>query len=98
MINDTIEAIYAKGVLRPLEPLPLAEHTCVHIRIVAGAPSPEFERQKVRMALLAAGVIHSHEETEQVPAVSEEEMLHAANALGAAGPLSDVIIAAREER
>ena len=97
-MNDTIAAIYEKGVLRPLEPLPLAEHTRVQIRIVAEAASPEAERQKVRMALLAAGVIHPHADKEQVPAVSEEEMLNAANALGAAGPLSDVIIAAREER
>jgi predicted DNA-binding antitoxin AbrB/MazE fold protein len=97
-MNDTIAAIYEKGVIRPLEPLTLAEHTRVQIRIVPEATNPEAERQKVRTALLTASVIHPHEDQEQVPVVSEEEMLNAANALGAAGPLSDVIIAAREER
>jgi predicted DNA-binding antitoxin AbrB/MazE fold protein len=97
-MSETIAAIYEKGVLRPLEPLSLAEHTRVQIQIVADSASPADERQKVRMALLAAGVIHPHGNIEQTSAVSEEEMIGAANAIGAAGPLSDVIIAAREER
>ena len=97
-MNETIAAIYEKGVLRPLVPLSLAEHTRVHIHIVAESASVVADRQDVRLALLAAGVIRPHEDGEQIPEVSEEDMLRTANALGAAGPLSDVIIAAREER
>jgi len=97
-MNETITAVYERGVLRPLAPLLLPEHTQVKIRIVEQVPSLREERQRVRQALLAASIIRPHSPIEPVPPVSEAQLAAAANALAAAGPLSELIIAERDGR
>ena len=97
-MNGTIAAIYEQGVLRPLIPLALPERTRVRIQIVAQSPAAQEERQRVRQALLDANVILPRPPAETVRPVSEAQMEEAANALSAAGPLSEIIIAAREGR
>ena len=97
-MSETITAVYERGVLRPLSPLLMPEHTHVEIRIVEQIPSRGEERQRVRQALLAAGIIRPHSPIEPVPPVSETQLAAAANALAAAGPLSELIIAERDGR
>jgi predicted DNA-binding antitoxin AbrB/MazE fold protein len=97
-MNETISAIYEKGILRPLTPLLLPERTRVQIQIVAQSPDDQEERQRVRQILLDAGVIRSHPSVEPTRPVSETQLAAAADALGAAGPISELIIAEREGR
>ncbi len=96
-MNGTITVVYENGVLRPLTPLSLPEHTRIEIQIVEQAPAATAEREQVRQALLAAGIIRPQTMTESVQPVSETALAAAAQALGQAGPLSDLIIAEREE-
>jgi len=97
-MKETIAAIYEQGVLRPLTPLALPEHTRVQIQIVALVPAVQEERHRVRQALLDAGVIRPRPTIEPVQPVSEAQLAAAADALAAAGPLSELIIAEREGR
>jgi predicted DNA-binding antitoxin AbrB/MazE fold protein len=98
MMNETISAIYEKGILRPLTPLLLPEHTRVQIQIIAQSPDVQEERQRVRQILLSAGVIRSRPPVEPIRPVSEAQLAAAAAALGTAGPISELIIAEREGR
>ena len=96
-MGEMITAIYEKGVLRPTRRLALPERARVGLHIVIQYENEADERQKVRQALLNAGVIQPHPLTTP-PAVTETDLLAAAQALGAAGPLSTVILADREGR
>lgn len=97
-MNSTITAVYENGVLRPLTPLTLPEHSRVELQIVTQAAAPP-DREQVRQALLAAGVIHPQPAPEERPVViSEAELTAAAEALGRPGPLSVLIISEREGR
>jgi predicted DNA-binding antitoxin AbrB/MazE fold protein len=93
-----IEAIYEDGVLRPLKPLSLPEHARVRIQIIAQDTVFGQERERVREALLAAGVIRAHSPAETIEPASEDQLAAAAEALAVAGPLSEQIIAERNER
>ena len=97
MMNGIITAIYENGVLRPLTPLALPEHAQVELQILK-QPTGEEEREKVRQALIIAGIIRPRPVTETPPSVSETTLAAAAQSLGQAGPLSDLIIAEREGR
>jgi len=97
-LNETITAIYEQGVLRPLTPLALPEHTRIQIQIVAQPTVVQEERHRVRQALLAAGIIQPRPPVEPVQPVSEAQLTEAANALAVAGPLSELVIAEREGR
>jgi predicted DNA-binding antitoxin AbrB/MazE fold protein len=98
-MNETITVIYEQGVLRPTLPLSLPEHAQVQIQIIT-PPNPvqDAERRRVRQVLLQAGIIQSHTPTQAVPSVSDAQLAAAADALAAAGPLSDLIIAERGAR
>jgi predicted DNA-binding antitoxin AbrB/MazE fold protein len=97
-MNGTVPAIYEQGVLRPLIPLHLPEHAHVQVQIVVPSPGAEEERQRVRQALLDAGVIRPRSSVEPVQPVSEARLAAAAEALATAGPLSELIIAERDGR
>jgi predicted DNA-binding antitoxin AbrB/MazE fold protein len=97
-MSETIAAIYEQGVLRPLTPLLLPERTRVQIQIVVQPQAAQEERQQVRQALLDAGVIQSCPPVESIRPISETRLAEVANALAAAGPLSELIIAEREGR
>ncbi len=99
-MSETITVIYEQGVLRPLLPLSLPEHVPVQIQIItppADAARDE-ERRRVRQVLIDAGIIQSPSPTSEAPSISEAQLTAAAEALAAAGPLSDLIIAEREGR
>ena len=95
-MNQTIAAIYEQGMLRPLTPLLMPERTRVQIQIISQSSDVE-ERQRVRQVLLDAGVIQPRPQAEPVPPISEAQLEAAARALAMAGPLSEQIIAARDE-
>jgi predicted DNA-binding antitoxin AbrB/MazE fold protein len=96
-MNRIITVVYENGVLRPLTPLSLPEHTRIEIQIVEQAPTATSEREQVRQALLEAGIIRLQTTTEPVQPVSETVLAAAAQTLGQAGPLSNLIIAERVE-
>lgn len=96
-MSDAIAVIYEGGVLRPLHPLPWPEHTRLEVRLVRRQRGSDT-RQQVYDVLEAAGVIGASPPPEPLPMVSEAQLVAAAKALGAAGPLSELIIAEREGR
>ena len=71
-MSETITAIYEKGMLRPLLPLSLPEHTQVQIQIIT--PAKDTKRRRVHQALLDAGIIQPHPPAQAVPLVSEEQL------------------------
>ncbi len=96
-MSEIVTAIYEQGVLRPLTPLSLPENARVQIQIIEQLSNTE-ERQRVRQALLEAGVIRPQALVEPVEPVTEAELIAAAKALAVAGPLSELILAERDER
>lgn len=70
----------------------------MQIRIIGQETDLENERRRVREALLAAGVIRARSPIEAAGSVLEEQLAAAAEALALAGPLSEQIIAARNDR
>ncbi len=94
-MSEAISVIYEGGVLRPLQPLPFPEHTRLEVRMVRRRRDVDA-RQRVYDVLEAAGVIAPASPVEPLPAISEAQLAAAAKALGAAGPLSEWIIAERE--
>jgi len=97
-MGQAITAMYEKGVLRPLLPLRLKEHSLVQIQVISEPPAEEAEREDVLRVLLEAGVIRPHPPAPQRAPVDEGRLEAARKALGAAGPLSELIIAERDGR
>jgi len=100
-MTTMITAIYEEGVLRPLTPLSLPEHSRVRIQ-VEQVPTPEettAHRRRVREALIAAGL--SRPLSIPLPAaspLSSERREELARAFSTGGPLSKLIIEEREGR
>ena len=69
-----VEAVYEKGMLRPLEPLPLAEHQHVKVTVseMPGDPLASLIDQnfqeEARQQIPAAGYIPTHEEVRRMTA------------------------------
>ena len=86
-----IEAIYEKGMLRPLEPLPLAEnqHVKVMVSDIPGDPLASMIDQtflkQAHKEVAAASHIPTHEEVRRLTAKDRSSW-------------SEAIIAEREER
>jgi predicted DNA-binding antitoxin AbrB/MazE fold protein len=97
-MTEVITAIYEQRVLRPLTPLHLPEHTRVEIQVAVQAATGLEAHQRVRAALQATGLAGDTPADEKLVPVSEEQLAAAAQALGEAGPLSELIIAEREGR
>jgi predicted DNA-binding antitoxin AbrB/MazE fold protein len=99
--NGTITAIYENGVLRPLTPLTLPEHTHVQIqvrRVLKPTDVPEH-RRRVSEALVVAGLSLP---TSDIPSVSSpistERREELARLFATGRPLSELIIEEREGR
>ena len=99
-MSETVAAIYEHGVLRPLTPLDLPEHAHIQIKIVVQplTTTTASERSRVRQALLDAGIIGPRVPVGLASPVPETQLVAAARALAAAGPLSELIIAERDGR
>lgn len=101
-MSQTITAIYANGVLRPVVPLDLPEHTQVEIELKQ-VTMPEVEqsneRRRVLQALAEAGVIINLPLEPFPPSpLSREERERLAKVLSVGKPLSEIIIEEREGR
>jgi predicted DNA-binding antitoxin AbrB/MazE fold protein len=97
----TVMAIYENGVLRPLTPLALPEHTRVQIHVwqVPVPTDAAGHHRQVREALVAAGL--SLPSSPLPPAsspISAERREELARLFAAGRPLSELIIEEREGR
>lgn len=101
-MNVTTEAIYEHGTLRLLSPLELPEQTHVRVSVVwEDIPAIPDERLKVETLLIAAGLMKPRslaEANDDIVYVRAERQAELAQLLGKLGPLSDYIIAERDER
>jgi len=83
-----ITAIYEQGRLRPLQKLSLRENQTVQLRIL----TPENEAEAALTALVEAGLVKPAPPADLPPEVSPALLRQAADALGAAGSVSALII------
>jgi predicted DNA-binding antitoxin AbrB/MazE fold protein len=97
-MNESIAVIYEGGVLRPLQPLALPEHSRLEVRLVRRRRPTGDQRKLAYDALQAAGIISAQLPAEDLPTISEAQLAAAARDLSVAGPLSELIIAEREGR
>ncbi|MDO8972004.1 MAG: DUF104 domain-containing protein [Saprospiraceae bacterium] len=93
-MTEIITAIYEKGNLRLLKPLPLPDKSEIQIQILN---LPSTERQKARSVLVEAGILVEPAQLQKASPVSEEALSLSAMRLAQAGSLSEQIIAARDE-
>ena len=98
---ETVTAVYEHGVLRPLTPLHLPEHSQVEIevRLIHGTLDAHARRDQVRTALDAAGILAPGTPSALAP-LPEAERAALAEQLVVPGatPLSQMIMEDREER
>jgi predicted DNA-binding antitoxin AbrB/MazE fold protein len=97
----TITAVYENGVLRPLSPLALPEHSQVELAVQAVTAPAQAARERVRAALARAGVLAERSATEQtVLPLGSDERAVLAQRLADAGvaPLSAAILDERAGR
>ena len=97
-MKESIAVIYEGGVLRPLQPLALPEHSRLEVQIVRRRRSTDDQRKLAYDTLQAAGIIGAQLPVEDLPMISEAQLAAAAHDLAVAGPLSELIIAEREGR
>jgi predicted DNA-binding antitoxin AbrB/MazE fold protein len=97
-MGQAITVMYEKGVFRPLMPLRLKDRSLVQIQIISEPQAEEAEREEALRVLREAGVIRPHPPAPQRVPVDEGRLEAARKALGAAGPLSELIIAERDGR
>ncbi len=100
-MTKTVTAVYEHGVLRPLTPLDLPEHSQVEIdvRTIHDTPDAHARREQVRAALAAAGILAPVTPVAAAP-LTEAERAELAERLAVPGatPLSQIIIEEREGR
>ena len=93
---EQIAVVYERGVLRPLHPLTIPNHTRLNIQIMPQKAQKTDREQSLQM-LLDAGLLYTAPpSTEQL--VSDIELRAAAVAIGADGSLSADVIAERDEQ
>ena len=100
-MDQIITAIYENGVLRPLTPLTLPEHTEVEILIkpLPSTAAAETHRHRVRKVLSAAGLVLPEPDTPPlVQPLSITERHELARRIPTGRPLSEIIIEEREGR
>ncbi len=101
-MSQTITAIYANGVLRPITPLDLPEWAQVEIevkRVTALEIEQINERRRVIQALAEAGIIINLPLEPFPPSLlSLEERERLAKVLSVGKPLSEIIIEEHEGR
>jgi predicted DNA-binding antitoxin AbrB/MazE fold protein len=97
---DLITAIYENGVLRPIMPLALPEHSRVQIQIQAppAVDSPAEHRRRVHEVLVAAGLnLPRPPVPPDVKPLSAERREELAQRFATDQPMADLIREEREE-
>jgi predicted DNA-binding antitoxin AbrB/MazE fold protein len=95
-MNTILTAVYEEGMLKPLQPLTLPEHSRVRLQIIEAEENDGAGR--VETALIAAGLIKPLDPPPDLPHISEERLAEIADRYAVGGALSEVIIAEREGR
>lgn len=98
---ETVTAVYEDGVLRPLTPLHVPEHSQVEIevRTISSSPDTHARREQVRAALDAAGILAPVTPSAMSPLTDAERATLAERlVIPGAMPLSEIIIEDRAER
>ena len=92
-MSEVVEAVYERGVLRPLDPLDLNEQQKVRIQVWS---EEEPEEEEVLRILTQAGLMRprSRPEAQPPPPLSEEERQALADDVGRAPgkSLSEIVI------
>ncbi len=102
-MSQTVTAIYANGVFRPLKPLELPEQSEVEIEIKPIA-TPQFsgseDRLHIHRVLVEAGLVKDSGlwQAEPVMPISPAEEEELGMVFADDKPLSEIIIEEREER
>ncbi|OIO96390.1 MAG: hypothetical protein AUK03_04030 [Anaerolineae bacterium CG2_30_64_16] len=93
---EVVTAVYEKGVLRPLSPVPLRERQTVRLQILP--EEPEDEAEQIIQKLANAGILTLPPGYSSVTPLSERERLELADRLGRAPgkPLSEIILEERD--
>lgn len=94
---EQITVVYERGVLRPLRPLTIPNHTQLNIQIMPQKIRSDNNRQQILEALADAGLLYITPPSTEPP-ISDDKLRAAAIAIGADGSLSADIIAERDER
>jgi predicted DNA-binding antitoxin AbrB/MazE fold protein len=90
-------AIYERGVLRLLTPVSLPESTLVRIEILA-EEEPEDDLRRAEAVLVAAGLVARPCPQPGLKVISRARRSELARLYAAGGPLSESIIAERDDR
>ncbi|NNJ13613.1 antitoxin family protein [Chloroflexales bacterium ZM16-3] len=101
-MTQTITAVYENGMLRPLTPLALPEHSQVEIEVrMITEDSAQARRERVRLALEFAGLLVLGEASGPLHGMlTSDQRMSLAQRLAAVGvpPLSAAIDADRDGR
>ena len=92
----TIQAIYEDGLLKPLEPLALPEHTHVQLTVALVEGQFKTEDERIRAIFAAAGVELAPRPTDGRQPMSEPERTALGRRIRPGRPLSDIISEERE--
>lgn len=79
-MSEMMTAVYEKGVLRPLSPVPLRERQTVRLQILP--EEPEDEAEQILQRLAKAGILTLPPGYSSVTPLSEQERLELAERLG----------------
>jgi predicted DNA-binding antitoxin AbrB/MazE fold protein len=92
----TISAIYKNGVLRPLEPLDLPEHTRVQVAVTVTKDRFKEEDERIRAIFAAAGVPIAPRPADGRLPMTSEELTELGRRIGAGRPVSEIVSEERE--
>jgi predicted DNA-binding antitoxin AbrB/MazE fold protein len=92
----TISAIYKNGVLRPLEPLDLPEHTRVQVAVTVAKDRFKEEDERIRAIFAAAGVPLAPRPAHRQQPMTSEELAAIGRRIPPGRPLSEIISEERE--
>ncbi len=96
-MNTEATAIYENGVLRLLTPVSLPEQARVRLAILS-EEEPGSDLRRAEAALIAAGLVRPTSPEPELKPVSRARRAELARLYAAGGPLSEVIIAERDDR
>lgn len=94
--DATFPAIYEQGALRLLSPLSLPEDT--RVTVVVREIDATDEMRRTEKVLVATGLVTPPSAAQNATPVSEARLAETAALYSAGGPLSEQIIAERDER
>lgn len=96
-MSEIITAVYENGILRPLDPVTLAEHQTVRLHIISAQEAENVEQ--IFQTLYEAGILTPPQGFSEYEPVPDEEQHKLAKVLGKATnrPLSEIVIEDRGE-